>query len=69
MKKRELARKLAEQTRQTESAAADELDDAIHSVIKGLKNTRRQQTRPNALERLIEEAECAPDVKGDCAKS
>ena len=70
MRKKELAERLAEQTRQTEGAAADVLDDAINGVIKNLKSPRhRQQPKPNALERLIEEADCKRDAKGRCAKS
>ncbi len=54
MKKKELAARLAKQTRQSKGAAADELDQAIHSVLKNLRDPEHQ--KPNALQRLIEEA-------------
>jgi hypothetical protein len=70
MRKKELAETLARETGQTESAAADALDETIHGVIKRMKNPRHRQTpKPNALERLIEKADCAPDEKGRSAKS
>ena len=70
MRKKELTEKLAQQTKQTDSAAADALDDAITGIIKNLKSPRhRQQPKPNALERLIQEAASRRDAKGRCAKS
>lgn len=68
MKKKDLAQRLAEETRTTESAAADALDDAIHGVIRNLKHSRPRQPKPNALERLIKEADCSPARKGHCAQ-
>jgi hypothetical protein len=67
MKKKDLAARLAKQTRQTEGAAADALDQAIHGVLKGIR--RRENSKPNALERLLEEAKCESEEKGRHAKS
>ena len=61
MEKKELAERLAEEAKVPPSAAADELDNAIHGVIKNLRN--RKTSHPNALQRLIGEANCSPDGK------
>ena len=62
MRKKELAERLAQQTQQSESAVADQLDEAIHGVLKGLRH--RKSPKPNALQRLLEEADGMPDGKG-----
>lgn len=48
------------------AAAADELDTALHHVIRNLRN--RERLRPNALQRLMEEAGCSADPKQRHAK-
>jgi hypothetical protein len=67
MRKKDIAERLAQQTKKTAGAAADELDDAISSVLKNLRH--RQRPAPNALQRLIEEAKPEPGKKGRHAKS
>ncbi len=70
MRKKELAEKLALETKQNEGAAADVLDDVLHRIIKKLRSPHsRQQQKSNALEKLIDEAGCAPNVKGQVAQS
>jgi hypothetical protein len=61
MKKKDLAELFAKETKLPAGAAADELDDALHSVLK----SRRHNERPKvtALERLLREAKCAPARK------
>lgn len=54
MKKKDLAERIARETRLSAGRAADELDDAIHRVLKSLRSQNRP--RATALERLLEEA-------------
>ncbi len=67
MQKKELAEKIAEQTKVPPGAAADELDQAIHDVVNNLR--KRESRKPNALQKLIEEAKCPPAEKRRNAKS
>lgn len=67
MKKKDLTERLAETAKVPAAAAADELDSAIHSVLKSMR--KHGPSRPNALQRLIEEGECSPDPKGRRASS
>lgn len=67
MEKKELAERIAAQTKVPAGAAADELDQAIHDVVNNLR--KRESGRPNALQRLMEEAKCPPLEKRRKAKS
>ena len=67
MKKKELTELMAEQAHLAPAEAADELDNAIHGVLKNMR--KHGPSRPNALQRLINEADCAPDGKGKRATS
>lgn len=67
MQKKELTARLAKAARVSPGVAADELDGVIHDFLTNLR--RKDPPRPNALERLIQEANCAPEEKGRHAKS
>jgi nucleoid DNA-binding protein len=62
MKKKDLAERLARETNLSPGAAADELDYALHSVLKTLRHQDRQ--RPTALQKLIQEATRSTERKG-----
>jgi hypothetical protein len=67
MKKKDLAARLAQQTQQSEGAAADALDLAIHDVLRNMRHPEHPQK--NALQRLLEEAKVASVKKGRNARS
>lgn len=67
MKKKDLAERLAQTAKVPPALAADELDSAIHSVVKSMR--KHGPSRPNALQRLILEGNCALDPKGQRASS
>ena len=54
MKKKDLAERIAKEVHLPTATAADELDDAIHRVLRSLRNPNRP--RATALERLVNEA-------------
>lgn len=58
MKKRDLTERIARDARLSAGTAADELDDAIHRVLKNLRSQNRP--RATALERLLHEAAGGP---------
>lgn len=62
MRKKEIAERLAEQTDNTPSAAADALDEAITAVLKNIR--AGQHNGSNALQRLIDEARSGLVHKG-----
>lgn len=59
MEKKELTERLARETKLPPASAADELDNAVHDVLRSLK--RHERPRATALQRLIDEARCAPE--------
>lgn len=61
MHKKELTERIARAAHVSPGAAADQLDDAIHGFLKNLR--RKEHPRPNALQRLIQEANCAPESR------
>jgi hypothetical protein len=54
MQKRDLTERLAKEAHLPQAIAADELDDAIHNVLKNMRNP--EKAKPSALQRLIREA-------------
>lgn len=66
MRKKDLAERLARESNLPAAAAADELDDALHSILKTLRHNDRP--RSTALEKLIQEATHAPERKGRPAR-
>jgi hypothetical protein len=67
MKKKDLAELLARESNLPAGAAADELDDALHSVLKTLRHNDR--LRSTALQKLLHEATRAPERKARPARS
>ncbi len=61
MEKKELAQKLADENQIPAADAADELDTALHHLVRNLRNHER--LRPSALQRLMEEAGYTADPK------
>ncbi len=54
MQKKDITERLARETHLPPAIAADELDDALHTVLKSMRNPG--QAKPGALQRLIREA-------------
>jgi hypothetical protein len=55
MQKKDLTERLAKEAHLPQAIAADELDDAIHSVLRNMRNP--EKAKPSPLLRLIREAE------------
>jgi hypothetical protein len=63
MEKKHLAQRLAETAKLPPAEAADELDTVLHNLLKRMRSSAANP-RPNALQRLIQEARPARDGSG-----
>lgn len=63
MEKKHLAERLAETAKLSPAEAADQLDAVLHNVLKRMRGSGARP-RPNALQRLIEEARRVRDGSG-----